>query len=88
MKRLILKISGEVQGVFFRHTAKEKAEKLGLVGCATNEFDGSLMIEVDGQENAARKFAEWCKRGPPSAKVLKIDITEAEPVGYKSFIIR
>lgn len=74
MKRLHIKIYGRVQGVFFRHTARLHAEKLGLTGWARNEADGSVTIAAEGKEEALNEFLEWCRQGPPLARVDRVDI--------------
>jgi acylphosphatase len=73
-KFIIIKIYGLVQGVFFRQTAQKIANKLQIKGLAKNELDGSLYIEAEGEEQNLEKFLDWCKRGPPLAKVRKIEI--------------
>lgn len=71
MRRLMVKVSGRVQGVFFRHTARARAEKLGLSGWVRNEADGSVRITVEGEEPRLQQFLAWCRRGPPLANVEK-----------------
>lgn len=66
---------GRVQGVFFRHSAREKAHELSITGFARNEADGSVYIEAEGEENALEKFIAWCRIGSDLAKVEKIDVS-------------
>ncbi len=88
MKRLVLKISGRVQGVFFRHTARLHAEKLGLNGWARNEEDGSLALTVEGEETKLNEFLDWCRKGPPLASVDNVQVTWGEATGeFKGFEI-
>lgn len=88
MKRLALKISGRVQGVFFRHSARLRAEELGLTGRARNESDGSLTIVAEGEKSALEKFLEWCRKGPPLAQVDDIQVEWREARGeFKRFEI-
>lgn len=87
MKRLVIRVSGKVQGVFFRASARDEADRLGLRGFVRNEPDSSVYVEAEGDEIALTRFAEWCKKGPPRAKVLTFVIEEAEPVGYVGFTI-
>lgn len=68
-----LKIYGRVQGVFFRRTAKVEADKLGLVGWARNEADGSVGILATGDKAKLKEFIKWCKDGPEMAKVDRIE---------------
>ncbi len=74
MKRLKVKVFGTVQGVFFRHSARIKFQELGIKGIAKNESDGSVSIEAAGEEDALNKLLEWCKKGPPSARVERVEI--------------
>ncbi len=74
-KFLRIKIFGRVQGVFFRHTAKIKADESGLKGLARNEDDGSVYIEAEGDEKNLKRFLEWCKKGPPLANVERIEFS-------------
>jgi len=75
---LKIKVSGRVQGVFFRDSARRQAEKLGLTGFARNEADGTVYIEAEGDEKNLEKFLEWCRKGPSLASVAKIEL---EPGG-------
>jgi len=72
--RVHLRITGQVQGVFFRRSAKIEAEKLGIVGWVRNESDGSVEIMAQGEKKNVDKFIKWCKKGPPFARVEKIDV--------------
>lgn len=80
-----IRVIGEVQGVFFRYSAKEKAEKLGITGFARNEGDGSVYIEAEADEGALGVFLEWCKKGPGSARVSNVESSEGEVKSYKVF---
>ncbi len=73
MKHLNIKIYGQVQGVFFRHSAREKARELKVSGFARNEPDGAVYIEVEGEEENLEAFLAWCRKGPPSASVEKVE---------------
>lgn len=86
-KHLNIKVSGLVQGVFFRHGAKEKADQLGITGFIRNEPDGSVYIEAEGGGESLNKFIEWCKRGPDSARVDSVEIKEGEFKNFQDFII-
>lgn len=87
MKAYQLKVSGKVQGVFFRHTAKQTAEKLGLAGLAKNESNGSVYIEIEGNETALKQFIDWAHIGSPAASVTSVENTEIDPPGRRGFEI-
>jgi acylphosphatase len=86
-KHVNLKIIGKVQGVFFRASAKEVAEKLGITGFTKNDPDGTVYIEVEGEEKALDKFISWCKKGPEFAKVEDVLQTPSEMKHFEVFEI-
>lgn len=74
-----------VQGVNFRFYAKAKVDELGIKGFVRNEPDDSVYIEAEGEEEALDKFIQWCKTGPPAAKVDNIVVEEGEYQNFTSF---
>lgn len=88
MKHLNIKVFGKVQGVFYRHSAKEKAGLLGLAGFIQNTDDGSVYLEVEGEDGDINDFLTWCKTGPQLAQVEKIDVQENQPQNLSVFEIR
>lgn len=76
-----------MQGVFFRASTKETADRLNIHGFVRNEPDGSVYVEAEGDEQQLRQFTEWCSRGPARANVEKIEITEGPLKNYSGFII-
>lgn len=88
IKRVELKIHGRVQGVFYRDSARRRANKLGVIGCAKNESDGTVFIVAEGEEETLKKFIEWCYNGPILAKVTRINVQWKQVGGeYKKFDI-
>lgn len=71
-KRVIVNIYGQVQGVFFRDSARKKAVELGLAGFVRNEPNGTVYIEAEGGNEALKKFLSWCCQGSSSARVEKV----------------
>jgi acylphosphatase len=78
MARIAIKITGKVQGVYFRKYAQWKAEELKLTGLVRNEEDGTVYIEAQGSEADVDALAKWCKLGSPLAKVESVS-SEALP---------
>jgi len=62
-------VSGKVQGVFYRHGTREKAEELGITGFVQNLTDGRVRIIACGDEEDLETLYQWCRTGPPRAKV-------------------
>ncbi|GBC69622.1 Acylphosphatase [archaeon HR01] len=89
VKAARIRVYGLVQGVFFRAHMKSVAEELGLVGWVRNLEDGSVEAYAEGDEAALRKLVEWCHRGPPAARVERVDVEWSSPQGeLTGFIIR
>jgi acylphosphatase len=70
-------VSGQVQGVFFRDSARQKAGELGLAGWVKNLPDGRVEVLVEGPPEKVREMIRWCQEGPPHATVEDVD-TEIE----------
>ena len=73
-----IKVTGRVQGVFFRKATQEKAHELHLTGWVKNSDDDSVEVFAQGDETNLDKFIEWCRQGPPRARVQDIQITDEE----------
>ena len=81
-------VSGLVQGVFFRQNAKRVADSLGLRGWVRNLRDGRVEAVIEGPEEKVAEMVEWMKRGPPLARVERVEVTYEEYKGeYKGFRI-
>lgn len=75
-RRRSLRIRGKVQGVWFRESARQEAERLGLTGWVRNEPDGSVAAVAEGAEGPLHEFVTWCQKGPPAARVESVEVTE------------
>ena len=80
-----IKIYGLVQGVFFRASAKEAADKLEISGFAKNMSDGSVYMEAEGEKENLDKFIVWCNQGPMMAQVEKVEISESPLKNFSRF---
>jgi acylphosphatase len=83
-----LRITGKVQGVFYRKSAQKRAQELGLSGYVQNENDGSVTALVQGGEEAIEAFYRWCQSGPPGAKVADVERRTEEGEALEGFNIR
>jgi len=88
MTHVNIKIFGEVQGVFFRDSARLKAKEIGITGFVKNEPDGAVYMEAEGDEKALGQFLEWCKYGSESAKVEKVESSLGNVKGFSDFVIK
>jgi len=88
IKHYNIKVFGLVQGVFYRKNTQTKAMELGLMGCVNNVVDGSVYIEVEGEEETLKKFVEWCKKGPEKAQVTDVKVEEDVLQNYSDFVVK
>jgi len=72
-----LLITGRVQGVGFRFYMQRKARELGLTGWVRNCRDGSVEAVIQGTSEAVETMIAWARRGPPSAVVAEVRVSEA-----------
>jgi acylphosphatase len=70
------RVSGKVQGVFFRASARQKAEELGCAGYARNLPDGRVEVLAVGEPAAVAALIEWLRLGPPAARVTAVEVEE------------
>ena len=71
-----LLISGRVQGVGFRYSMAEEAERLGVTGWVRNRRDGTVEAVVDGDPHGVEAILAWARRGPRGARVTDVRISE------------
>jgi acylphosphatase len=88
MKHIAIVITGNVQGVFFRASARNMADQLNIKGFAQNQPDGSVLIEVEGDDGPLEQFVEWCRHGPPRAQVASVEVQQKEVMNFTTFEIR
>ncbi len=65
-------ISGRVQGVFFRMETKRAADRLGVFGWVRNRRDGTVEAVFEGDRSQVDAILEWCREGPPHARVIDV----------------
>lgn len=85
MSTVHLIIEGKVQGVFFRATAKDVADEIGITGWVKNTEEGNVEIKASGSDDQLQKFITWCKTGPRRAIVTNVRVTNIEQEDFKNF---
>ena len=89
VKRRRLRAVGRVQGVGYRWFVMRKAKSFGLTGWVKNLSDGRVEIVAEGEEDRLAAFLDWCRRGPPAARVRHIETEYSEATGeFDSFSIK
>jgi acylphosphatase len=81
-------VRGDVQGVFFRDSCRQKARSRGVAGWVTNRPDGAVEAVFEGDPGAVQAMVDWCGQGPRGAEVESVDESTEEPEGLSGFDIR
>lgn len=81
------RITGRVQGVFFRDSTRQAAQSLKITGYARNLADGSVEVLACGSANALDQLAEWLHSGPPGARVDRVESVPVDVTKPPSFTI-
>ena len=76
-----------MQGVFYRATAKDVADQLGIKGWVKNLPDDNVEIKATASEEILQKFMNWCNQGPPRAKVNDVIVEELSLEEFNGFSI-
>jgi acylphosphatase len=81
-------VRGRVQGVFFRDTARRRAEAAGVSGWIRNRPDGAVEAVFEGDPERVEEMVEFCRHGPSRAEVVKVEVIDEEPEGLSGFDVR
>ena len=87
MPTVKLLITGRVQGVNYRASAKATADSLGITGTVKNNRQGQVEILATGTEMTLKDFITWCYKGPRGASVQDIQIERTDDQQFKEFSI-
>ena len=82
-----IRITGRVQGVGFRYSARSVANSFGIKGVVKNMPDGAVYIEAEGTLTRMEDFIAWCNEGPPLAVIQFVDVYDGEVVGFREFVV-
>lgn len=86
--RVYILVSGKVQGVFFRSSAKKRADELRLTGWVKNLDDGRVEAVFEGEQEKVDKMVEWCRKGPNYSEVKDIQVIPEKYTGeFKDFSV-
>ncbi|MCK9395468.1 MAG: acylphosphatase [Methylobacter sp.] len=79
MRKVKILVSGRVQGVYFRLFTQNKAKHFAIKGSAKNLPDGRVEIIAEAENMTIEKFIRWCHKGPITARVDHVEVTELQP---------
>jgi acylphosphatase len=85
-RRLVVR--GRVQGVWYRESCREVAERLGVTGHVRNLGDGTVEVVAEGSPAAVDRLVDWCRHGPRRAVVVGVEDTTGRPEGLRRFRVR
>ena len=85
MKTVRAKISGQVQGVFFRKFIKDEADKLEIKGHVRNLESGEVEVMIEGSPELVDKMLACCKKGAPHSTIKGVDVQELNHIGFDDF---
>jgi len=85
---LALTLSGRVQNVGFRFSTVQTAQDLHIKGFVQNKPDRTVYIEAEGDAENLNNFVQWCKKGPPAAKVENIEKQEIPIQNFSDFNVK
>jgi acylphosphatase len=83
-----VQVTGRVQGVWFRESCREVADRLGVAGSVRNRADGSVEVIAEGPPQEVQALVAWCRQGPRAAEVTGVEVTEERPEGLVGFRVR
>ncbi|HMK93990.1 MAG TPA: acylphosphatase [Candidatus Limnocylindrales bacterium] len=67
-------VSGQVQGVFFRQSTREKSQMRGVTGWVRNLPDGRVEAVFEGEEEDVKALVDFCRKGPRGAVITNVDV--------------
>lgn len=80
-------ISGRVQGVGFRQATRDEAQRHRIAGWVRNLRDGRVEAVLEGPPGEVVAMVEWCRHGPPMARVVGLEVSEETPELLSAFRI-
>ncbi len=87
VKRVRVVVTGDVQGVGFRWTCRERATQEAVGGFVRNLPDGRVEAVFEGDEDRVNRMVEWCREGPGFGRVERIEVEDLPPEGQDQFVI-
>ena len=70
-------VEGRVQGVGYRYFVRSRAKELQLTGFVRNGYDGTVVIEAEGEMKDLDMLLDYLKIGPSLARVIRLDVSQS-----------
>jgi acylphosphatase len=83
-----VRVSGRVQGVWFRESCRQVAAQYGVAGWVRNRADGRVEAWFEGPADAVDAVVAWCHEGPRRAQVTRVEAVLVPPTGMADFEVR
>ena len=83
-----VRVTGRVQGVFFRAWTRQQADVLGVAGWVRNCADGSVEAHIEGDQESVRQMIERVRKGPSGARVDDVRVEDADASSVTGFEVR
>lgn len=89
MKKVRVVVTGRVQGVWFRESTYDKAQRLGISGYVRNLINGDVEFVAEGDDSKVDRLLQWARHGPPLARVddIKVEVLPYDNE-YTDFTVR
>jgi acylphosphatase len=88
MMSVHVRVSGRVQGVYYRAFTRDRAKSLGVNGWVRNIPGGGVEAVLEGERKQVGEMLKAMKSGPSGSVVLGIELSEIEAKGYNDFEIK
>jgi len=83
-----VRVTGRVQGVWFRAWTQDQANELGIAGWVRNCDDGAVEAHIEGGPDPVDRLIEKMRSGPPAARVDNLQLEDVAPEGLTGFAVR
>ena len=84
----LVRVTGRVQGVFFRAWTRDEAQSVDVRGWVRNCGDGSVEAQLEGEREAVEELIDLMREGPPGARVDRVEVEDADREGLSNFEVR
>ena len=88
MMSVHVRVSGRVQGVYYRAYTRDRAKSLGINGWVRNSPGGGVEAVLEGERRQVGEMLKAMKSGPSGSVVLGMELSEIEAKGYNDFEIK